>query len=188
MITTFRSIALAASFALFATSAGAQTPASGTQPPSTASTSATDSVRPATTTFSGDTGLWYVPTAEILGHGKWSVSGYRRGTNWIQGYSNVADFAGTFSFGIRNRAEIFGSFIFDTRIDRDVRPIFVTANTLYGGIIDRYPRVNQGWKGDNLGDFSIGTKINFLSEADQKPFALALRSDCEAAVTRTRVL
>ena len=176
MITTFRSIALAAGCVLFATSAGAQTPASGTQPPSTASTSATDSVRPATTTFSGDTGLWYVPTAEILGHGKWSVSGYRRGTNWIQGYSNVADFAGTFSFGIRNRAEIFGSFIFDTRIDRDVRPIFVTANTLYGGIIDRYPRVNQGWTGDNLGDFSIGTKINFLSEADQKPFALALRA------------
>jgi len=173
--TSLRSIAFAAGFVLFATSAGAQTPASGTQPHATASTSASDSVRPATTTFSGDTGLWYVPTAEILPHGKWSLSGYRRGTNWIQGYSNVADFAGTFSFGIRNRAEIFGSFIFDTRIDRDVRPIFVTANTLYGGIIDRYPRVNQGWTGDNLGDLSLGTKINFLSEADQKPFALALR-------------
>ena len=30
--------------------------------------------RPATTTFFGDTGLWFVPTAEVLAHGKWSVS------------------------------------------------------------------------------------------------------------------
>jgi len=44
--------------------------------------------------------LWYVPTAEILANGKWSVSVYRRGTNWIQGYTNVADFAGTFAYGI----------------------------------------------------------------------------------------
>ena len=68
-------------------------------------------VRPATTTFFGDTGLWYVPTAEVLAHGKWSVSGYRaRHELPIQGYTNVADFAGTFAFGIRDRAEIFGSF------------------------------------------------------------------------------
>ena len=39
------------------------------------------------------------------------VSVYRRGTNYIQGYTNVADFAGTFAVGIKNRAEIFGSFL-----------------------------------------------------------------------------
>ena len=33
--------------------------------------------------------------------------GYRRGTNYIQGYTNVGDFAGTFAVGIRDRAEIF---------------------------------------------------------------------------------
>ena len=33
-------------------------------------------------------------------NGKWSASGYRRGTNWVQGYTNVADFAGTFAVGI----------------------------------------------------------------------------------------
>src|SRR5206468_2550647 len=90
----------------------------------TASTATTDT-RPATTTFFGDTGLWYVPTAEVLPNGKWSASAYRRGTNWIQGYTNVGDFAGTFGVGIKDRAEIFGSFIFDTRIDRDVYPLFV---------------------------------------------------------------
>ena len=44
--------------------------------------------------------------------------------------------------GIKDRAEIFGSFLFDTRIDRDVRPVFVDDPT-FGGFIDRYPRVNQ---------------------------------------------
>src|SRR5881409_774827 len=81
--------------------------------------------RPATTTFFGDTGLWFVPTAEIVPKGKWSASAYRRGTNWIQGYTNVGDFAGTFGFGIKDRAEIFGSFLVDTRIDRDLYPLFI---------------------------------------------------------------
>src|SRR6478672_5488830 len=108
-----------------------------TQTPSS-STDTAQETRPATTTFFGDTGLWFVPTAEVLGHGQWSASGYRRGTNYIQGYSNVADFAGTFAFGVSDRAEIFGSFLVDTRIDRDVRPIFLN-DPAFGGIIDRYP-------------------------------------------------
>ena len=110
----------------------------------------------------------------MLAHGRWSVSGYRRGTNYIQGYTNVADFAGTFAVGIKDRAEIFGSFLFDTRIDRDVRPLFVNDPT-FGGLIDRYPSVNQTWTGDNVGDFYVGAKVNFWSEARQNPLALAVR-------------
>jgi len=130
--------------------------------------------RPATTTFFGDTGLWYVPTAEVLANGKWSVSAYRRGANWIQGYSNVADFAGTVAFGIKDRAEVFGSFLVDTRIDRDVRPVFVN-DPQFGGFIDRYPRVNQYWTGDNVGDFYLGAKVNLWSEYRQNLAAVALR-------------
>ena len=133
-----------------------------------------DETRPATTTFFGDTGLWFVPTGEVLGHGKWSVSGYRRGTKFIQGYSNIGDFAGTFGVGIKDRAEIFGAFLFDTRIDRDVRPVFVN-DPAFGGIVDRYPRVNQYWTGDNVGDFYVGVKYNFLSEYRQDPAAVAVR-------------
>ena len=95
--------------------------------------------------------MWFVPTAEVLPHGKWSASAYRRGTNWIEGYTNVADFNGTFGVGIGDRAEIFGAFLFDTRIDRDTYPLFVNDSS-FGGIIDRYPRVNQHWTGDNIGD------------------------------------
>src|SRR5439155_21122914 len=177
-----RRVAAALAFALIATSANAQTGSSGTstgQNPSTtptqsSSTSAADDVRPATTTFFGDTGLWFVPTAEVLPGGKWSVSGYRRGTNFIQGYTNVGDFAGTFGVGIGDRAEIFGSFLFDTRIDRDLVPRFV-ADPSFGGIVDRYPRVNTNWTGDNIGDFYVGAKINIWSEYRQNPAALAVR-------------
>ena len=153
------------------TSAG-QSP-SATQPASS-SAATTEETRPATTTFFGDTGLWYVPTGEVLSHGQWSASGYRRGTNWIQGYTNVADFAGTFAFGVKDRAEIFGSFLVDTRIDRDLRPLFVN-DASFGGIIDRYPKVNQQWTGDNVGDFYVGAKVNLWSEYRQNPAAIALR-------------
>src|SRR5262249_50132689 len=131
--------------------------------------------RPAMTTFFGDTGLWFVPTGEVLPHGKWSVSGYRRGTNYIQGYSNVGDFAVTFAGGIRNRAEVFGSFIVDTRIDRDLRPLFGTESD-FAGVVDRYPLVNQPWTGDHVGDLYLGAKFNFTSEYEQDPYALAARA------------
>src|SRR5215813_1556723 len=96
-------------------SSGTSTGQSSTATQTTSSSTATAvETRPATTTFYGDTGLWFVPTAEILPHGKYSVSGYRRGTNWVQGYTNVGDFSGTFAAGIKDRAEIFASFLFDT--------------------------------------------------------------------------
>ena len=81
---------------------------------------------------------------------------------------------GTFAFGIGDRAEVFGSFLVDTRIDRDIRPIFVN-DPAFGGFIDRYPRVNQYWTGDNVGDFYVGAKINLWSEYRQNPAAIAVR-------------
>src|SRR5919201_5053319 len=176
-------IAWALVFAV-AASARAQSGSSGTstgqsstatQPPSS-STPETEETRPATTTFFGDTGLWFVPTGEVLPHGKWSVSGYRRGTNWVQGYTNVGDFAGTFGVGLANRAEIFGSFLFDTRIDRDVRPLFIVDNSTFGGIADRYPRVTQYWTGDHVGDLYLGAKVNLLSGYENDPAAFAVRA------------
>lgn len=161
--------------------ANAQTGSSGTstgssQPGATPSSSAaSDVTRPATTTFLGDTGLWYVPTAEVLAHGKWSAGGHRRGTNYIQGFTNVADIAGTVGVGLGNRAEVFASFLFDTRVDRDLRPLFSPSDPRVGGIVDRYPFVGTGWSGDRVGDFFVGAKINLMSEHRQRPLALALR-------------
>src|SRR3954469_17972996 len=136
MTKSLRPISLTALCVLMAAAASAQT----TTPTQSSSSQSTAETRPATTTFFGDTGLWFVPTAEVLAHGKWSASGYRRGTNYVQGFTNVGDFAGTFAVGIKDRAEIFGSFLFDTRVDRDLRPIF-TADGKVGGVVDRYPQI-----------------------------------------------
>jgi outer membrane protein OmpA-like peptidoglycan-associated protein len=171
-MTSLRSTTLAAAFALLSTAALAQTPTS--TPAATPSSSSDATTRPATTTFFGDTGIWYVPTGEVLPAGKWSATVYRRGTNWIQGYTNVADFAGTFAYGVKDRAEIFGSFLVDTRIDRDLRPLFVN-DPAFGGFIDRYPLANKYWSGDNLGDLYLGAKINLWSESRQNPAAIAVR-------------
>src|SRR5262245_63119069 len=169
MTNTLRYMGLAAACVLWAAGAGAQTAntqSSAPAPPSASSTSSSET-RPATTTFFGDTGLWFVPTGEVLPGGKISASAYRRGTNWIQGYTNVADFAGTFAVGIKNRAEIFGSFLVDTRIDRDVRPVFVN-DTTFGSFIDRYPRVNRVWTGDHVGDFYVGAKVNVIRSEERR--------------------
>ena len=139
-----------------------------------ADSNASSVLKPATTTFLGDTGLWFVPTAEVLANGKWSVSGYRRGTNYIQGFSNVGDFAGTVAYGLGDRAEVFGSFNVITRIDRDLRPLFTTDQAV-GGIVDRYPGMRTTWSGNNVGDLSVGAKVALLPRAQLQPVALAVR-------------
>lgn len=116
--------------------------------------------RPATTTFLGDTGIWYVPTAEILRSGTWSAGGDRRGTNYAQGATNVADFTGSLAAGIGNHVEIFGAFLFDTRVKRNEGPVFTTADAREGGVVARYPGVDQRWTGNSVGDLYLGTKVN----------------------------
>src|SRR4026208_1725923 len=92
--------ALALTLAITATAASAQTGSLGTstgQNPNAQQSSSTsttpEETRPATTTFLGDSGWWFVRAAEVLAHGKWSGSAYRRGTNYLHGYTNVGDFA-----------------------------------------------------------------------------------------------
>ena len=77
MTQSLRSIGLTAVCLLWAAAAGAQTP-----PDAVIRRSPT---RPATTTFFGDTGLWFVPTAEVLPHKKCSASGYRANWDYRQG-------------------------------------------------------------------------------------------------------
>ena len=65
-----------------ATAASAQTTTTTSQPSSPQSSDA--STRPAATTFDGDTGLWYVPTAETLGRGAFAASIYRSGFDYVE--------------------------------------------------------------------------------------------------------
>src|SRR5689334_25121499 len=92
----------------------AQTPQ--TPPPAS---SASEATRPATTTADGDTGLWYVPTGEVLPKKLFSVSFYRDNINEGQGFSNISKFPLAFGFGVGGRTEIFMRIETVTRIDRD---------------------------------------------------------------------
>ncbi|WP_458018767.1 hypothetical protein, partial [Klebsiella pneumoniae] len=71
----------------------------------------------------------------------------------------VADFTGGAAVGIGNHVELFGAFLFDTRINRSTPPVFVDE-ARQGGIVARFPRVNESWTGNNVGDLYVGTKVN----------------------------
>jgi peptidoglycan-associated lipoprotein len=175
-------LAIACAPLLTATAALAQ-PASGAQqpPPATVSSpsagasQSSDETRRATTTYQGDTGLWYVPTGEILADKKWSVSFYRTNQDREAGFSDISHFIGTFGVGIKDRVEVFGSVRFITRIDRDIRPLYVPGNAA-GGPTNDFPFVHDGWTGDaKFGDTLVGAKFNILTESRQAPVAFGLR-------------
>ena len=153
----------------------AQQPAATKPAPDAASTQVVTETRPATTTFQGDTGLWFVPLGEVLPKGRWSASVYYTNFDRQEGFTDISTVPVTFGYGIGNRAELFAAISAATRIDRDSRPIFIPGNEA-GGPVNDYPRVKQGWSGTTFGDILVGGKVNFLSEADQAPVAMALRA------------
>jgi outer membrane protein OmpA-like peptidoglycan-associated protein len=131
--------------------------------------------RPATTTFRGDTGLWFVPTGEVLPARRWSFSAYRVNFDYNEGFTDVSNFPITFGAGVGDRAELFGAWDVVRRIDRDSRPIFLSGSAASGTIANDYPFVRQGWSDNQLGDLWIGAKYNITSQWRQQPAAFALR-------------
>jgi peptidoglycan-associated lipoprotein len=123
----------------------------------------------------GDTGLWYVPTGEVLPRKKWSFSVYRQNFNDNQGFTNVSNFPVTFAAGVSDRAEIFASFVAVTRVDRDIRPVFVSSIPGAGGVVPQNPLMADYWSGSQFGDIWVGAKFNLMSEYQQKPAAFAIR-------------
>ena len=73
-----------------------------------ASATAQDDTRPAGTTFLGDTGLWFVPTAEVLGNGSVAASGHVATFNHEQGFTAIQSMNGSFAAGFNDRFELFG--------------------------------------------------------------------------------
>ncbi len=151
--------------ALMASPVWAQTQGSQSTPPPPDDSE----TRPATTTVFGDTGLWYVPTGEVLPKGRWSFSGYR--TNWDrkEAFSDVSNFRGTFAFGATDRVELFGSVDFQRRIDADRRPV------RSGGTPMDDPHLFQQWA-TGFGDLRVGAKFNVTAPYRQQPAAFAIRA------------
>jgi outer membrane protein OmpA-like peptidoglycan-associated protein len=179
----------AAVVALSAVTATAQTPPSppgGGQQPATPTQSgqaatpdpglpAPAETRPATTTVNGDTGLWFVPTGEVLPAKRWSFSAYRVNFDDNQGFTDVSNWPLTFGIGLGDRAELFGAVHAVRRIDRDARSLFLQNQPGAGGLVNEYPFVRDGWSGNQFGDVWIGAKVNLASQFRQKPVAFGLR-------------
>ena len=135
--------------------------------------------RRATTTTAGDTGLWFLPTGEVLPAHKWSISAYRVNFDYEQGFTDVSNLPLTWAVGVENRLELFGALTLVRRIDRDVRPLFfptaAAASISNGGVVNEYPFATQSWTGNKLGDFWVGAKVNLTSERRQARAAFAVR-------------
>ena len=129
--------------------------------------------RPAGVTFLGDTGLWFVPTAEVMAAGDISGSGQHYTFNREEGFSSIQTSASTFAVGLGGRAELFASVPFVTRIDRDIRPLY-RAGTV-GSTPPDFPMATQQFSGSALGDVIVGVKVNLMSERTQAPAAIAFR-------------
>ena len=160
------------------TTASGQSQTSATQTGSTSSSSpaSTDvETRPATTTFMGDTGLWDVPTGEVLPRKRWSMSAYRVNFDDNQGFSDISNWPLTFAVGAGAHAEVFGSWVLVSRVDRDIRPLFVSSIPQAGGVVPQNPLMADTWSGNKLGDLWLGVKWNLMSQWQQKPAAFALR-------------
>jgi hypothetical protein len=158
------------------TTASGQGQSSATQTTSSSSPASTDvETRPATTTFMGDTGLWYVPTGEVLPRKRWSMSAYRVNFDDNQGFSDISNWPLTFAVGAGAHAEIFGSWVLVSRVDRDIRPLFLSSVPQAGGVVPQNPLMADTWSGNKLGDLWLGVKWNLMSQWQQKPAAFALR-------------
>jgi len=146
-----------------------------------------EETRPAFSTPQGDTGLWFVPTGEVLLRSKWAVSFQYVNVDDGQGFTDISRFPVTFAYGLSNRAEIFGNWTLITRIDRDTRPLFFASSASEadtgtgGGITVDHPLNRMGWTGNQLGDLWIGGKVNLLSSSFG-PTAFAVRGQIKLPV------
>jgi peptidoglycan-associated lipoprotein len=159
-----------------------QTPAQGTTTTTSQTAVTQDEIvlqgdttpRPALPTFYGDTGLWFVSTAETLPAGRWSLSAFRANWDRRQGLTDINQIGLTGAFGIGNRLEIFGSWR-TVRIDRDVRPTFVPTEPVFGGVSQEYPYVRRGWSKTLGGPIIVGGKYNLVSQSRGDAVSLAPR-------------
>jgi hypothetical protein len=133
-----------------------------------------DETRPALPTFYGDTGLWFVPTAETLPARDWSMSVYRANFDRRQGLTDVSQLGVAAGFGITDRLELFGSWRL-VRLDRDVIPTFVPTDAGFGGVSHEWPYLRRGWSKTLGGPVIVGAKWNLISQSRDDPMALAVR-------------
>jgi len=131
--------------------------------------------RPALPTFFGDTGLWFVPTADTLPSRRASVSLFRANFDRRQGLTDVSDIGFTAAIGVSDSVELFGSWKV-VRLRRGVRnPVFIPSDPAFGGVDSQYPYMRRGWSKTLGGPPTFGMKWSAISESRGDAMSLAIR-------------
>jgi peptidoglycan-associated lipoprotein len=132
--------------------------------------------RPALPTVLGDTGLWFVPTAETLPGQKWSFSVFRANYDRRQGLTDVSDIGITGAYGVTDRFELFGSWRL-RRINRSVRnPLFNAADPTFAGVSQEFPYMRRGWSKTLGGPTIVGGKFSLISQSRGDALSLSPRA------------
>jgi len=130
--------------------------------------------RPALPTINGDTGFWFVPTAETMPAGRWSFSLFRSNFERRQGLTDINQIGLTGAVALGDRVEVFGSWKI-VRIDRDVRPTFIPSDPVFGGVSQEYPYLRRGWSKTLGGPVIVGAKWSMISQSRGDPMSIAPR-------------
>jgi hypothetical protein len=130
--------------------------------------------RPALPTINGDTGLWFVPTAETMPAGRWSFSLFRANYDRKQGLTDINRIGLTGAVALGDRVELFGSWGV-VRIDRDVRPTFVPEQPVFGGVSQEYPYLRRGWSKTLGAPLIVGSKWGMISQSRGDAMSVAPR-------------
>jgi peptidoglycan-associated lipoprotein len=126
-------------------------------------------------TFFGDTGLWFVPTADTLPMHNASFQLFRANWDERQGLTDVNNIGFTAAFGITDRIEVFGSWKV-VRLRRGVRnPVFVPTDTAFGGVDNNFPYLRRGWSKTLGGTPVVGAKWSLISQSRGDAMSLAIR-------------
>jgi peptidoglycan-associated lipoprotein len=129
--------------------------------------------RGALPTVNGDTGIWFVPTAESLPAGKWSASVFRANWDQLQGLSDISKLGVTAAVGF-SRGEVFGSWGI-MRVKRDVTSPFFNSDPKFGGIADQVPFQRRSWSKNIGSPLEVGAKWSLLSQSRGDAMSLAPR-------------
>ena len=178
-------VLLTAAAPALAQSTAQQTPPPATTTPvgSPATPARTSIARPARDDHvHGDTGLWFVPTGEVLPAKKWSLSALSRELRRGPGLHRRVELAGDVGIGLADRAEIFGAFDGGPP-DRPRRPAGVRADAAgaRAAWCNEYPFVRQGWSRQPARGLLDRREGQPASQWRQQPVALAVRGHGEAA-------
>jgi outer membrane protein OmpA-like peptidoglycan-associated protein len=128
-------------------------------------------VRPATPTYTGDTGLFRLGSAYTLPKGKASFSLFRDNYDRDPKDVDVSIHGLSVGFGATSRLELFGSVGLQNRVNTDAR--------FQGGFVNDYPFAGTAatapsWQ-TGVGDVKLGAKFKLLDDYSGDGIGLAVR-------------